>query len=448
MAPAVRTMYQRSRDAPGMISDLFNLLSILAFMFYGLSRPHIALAGVVWVDTVTPQTISTSFLLGKPLSMVMTLFFFMVIALNFNKISAPKQKLPLALLALFMVWITLSTLYAHHPLYAAFKYSVVIKILFLSAFIPFVINTRMKAECFLWVFQVSVGFYLHVAGFKALAGGGGYDVDIIQSTVENAGLTESSMLATMAALSVPIMVYLYRYSKLAANYRLVKFYLILTFVASVFCAIGTFARTGLVAYAFVVFAFFLISKKRIRLGFLAIVAVLMMLPLLPDGWTDRMSTIKSANQEVSALGRMVVWRWTLDYAADNPFLGGGFFSYLDNVGELQDYADEGESFARNERAKAYHNMYFEVLGEHGYVGLFIYLALVFTSIKRYWSLRNTPMDDEWFRYLSVMLLIALGTYFVGGMFIAIAYLPWLFYLLFLGVSLVNVVAPDYSRAKQ
>jgi len=436
-----------------MITDLFFSFAILVFFAYGLTRPHIALAGVIWTDTISPQLLSYSFLAGKPLSLLVTLFFFMTVVLNMSKVSAPKQKAPLVFLLLFMIWMSLSTLGAHHPYAAMFKYQLVIKILFLSAFIPFVIRTRLQLETFLWIFQVSVGFFLQVAGLKTIFGGGGYNVDVIQSANENSGITETSSLALMAALSIPLMVYLYRYSLLGLSNRWVRYYILLTAVCAVFTVLGTFARTGLIAGAFVGLMFFLVSQKRIRFVFLGAACLLLLLPLLPEGWTERMSTIKTANQEQSALGRIVVWRWTLDYAADNPFFGGGFFAYLDNVGQLQNYTGDTEVFEKNERAKAFHNIFFEVLGEHGYVGLLLYLGIVYTSLRRYWSLRNTYAGSyvdnyDWLPYLSLMLLIAIMTYFVGGMFVAIAYNPWLYYLLFMGVSLVNVVSNESRKIQR
>ena len=96
-----------------------------------------------------------------------------------------------------------------------------------------------------------------------------------------------------------------------------------------------------------------------------------------DGWLKRMETIdQGTTTEKSAVGRIVVWRWAFDYVADRPILGGGFYAYLANAGKLDQYGQEGEVVISQGGAKAYHNIYIEVLAETGYGGLLIFLGII------------------------------------------------------------------------
>ena len=57
-------------------------------------------------------------------------------------------------------------------------------------------------------------------------------------------------------------------------------------------------------------------------------------------------------------------------------MGGGFYAYLDNKEQLHRYTKGEEKFESNPSGKAFHSIIFEVLGEHGYVGLGIFLAML------------------------------------------------------------------------
>jgi len=76
-----------------MLTDLFNIFIIVFFVAFGLTRPHIALCSVIWVDLYKPQDMSYGLLAGKPLSFILTLFFFTSLVLNLKKVRFPQSKL-------------------------------------------------------------------------------------------------------------------------------------------------------------------------------------------------------------------------------------------------------------------------------------------------------------------------------------------------------------------
>ena len=96
-----------------MITDLFMLIIMMAFLTFGISRPHIALCSAVWVNIVQPQSTSFSFLQGLPLSLFFTIFFFVVFFFNVRKIQVPRIFTYHFLMIGFMIWITISTFNDH-----------------------------------------------------------------------------------------------------------------------------------------------------------------------------------------------------------------------------------------------------------------------------------------------------------------------------------------------
>ena len=83
-----------------------------------------------------------------------------------------------------------------------------------------------------------------------------------------------------------------------------------------------------------------------------------------------MQTINSYNSDSSFEGRVQAWRTSFNIAKER-ITGGGFSSVnLDWV--AQAYRSPGSLPA----GKAAHSIYFEVLGDHGYLGLLIFLLLL------------------------------------------------------------------------
>src|SRR3546814_13097084 len=104
-------------------------------------------------------------------------------------------------------------------------------------------------------------------------------------------------------------------------------------------------------------------------GLLAVASI----PLRPQSSTERMETIESYKADQSASTRVAVWQWTWDYAKENPF-GGGFDAYIQNHVRVvkaataydPDNPPEAEPSVYEEKSRAYHSSYFEMLGEQGY----------------------------------------------------------------------------------
>lgn len=424
-----------------MITDLLISVVFLLFLGAGLVNPFIAICGIVWVDVLKPQELSYSFLSGQPLSAVVTALCLASLILNFKKLSKPGAYGTVFFALLLVGWITATTFQASHQEVAWIKYEVAAKTIIIALLLPFVINTRQKFECVLWVLTVTVSLFIFNAGVKTMFGGGGYAFQVITGA-ENSGVTETSTLAAICVMMQPIYYFLYKYSKFSATSKWARMYLMSMPFIALIAIIGTFARTGLVSLAVLLAFIFFRSKNKSKFMLYIFLGAVLFVPLASEQWFSRMSTITNAGQEDSALGRILVWRWTLDYAAEKPIFGGGFYSYLDNENELSRYSQGTENVFYNNSAKAFHSFFFEVLGEHGYVGLAIYMMMIFTAFA---ALRKTLMehkDDEWAMMIAQAMMGAFIAFLVGGLFVGVAFEPWIFYLSFLSVSIRTVLVNE------
>ncbi|MCG7653279.1 putative O-glycosylation ligase, exosortase A system-associated [Alteromonas sp. Cnat2-8] len=413
-----------------MVTDIFMSLILLALMFYSFTRPHVAACLAVWINLVKPQNTSFAFLAGQPLSLITTALFFLVLIFNFNKLRIPKSKSYHFIMIGFMVWVTIASFLGEYQNVVWIKYDFVIKTLIFAYFIPFTLTKRAHVEMFLWICVASFGLFLFMAGIKTLLGGGGYGVSLIG--IGGFMYSEGSTLASLAVCLIPLFVALKSSSKIAQSWSAFRWLSLAYSALSLLTVVGTQARTGLVALA----AYIGLLLKKHKINFKVFLAICM-IPLLiytvaPKSWFYRMSSIEDATtSEKSAIGRIVVWRWTLDYVSHRPFFGGGFYSYNANAGILHHYQQGDEIEIKQRGGKAFHNIFFEVLGETGYGGLFLFLSILLHTILL--NRRTIKRLGGEVGVIGGALSHSLIIYCVGGLFIGVAFYPWIYYLY--GVSL-------------
>jgi probable O-glycosylation ligase (exosortase A-associated) len=144
--------------------------------------------------------------------------------------------------------------------------------------------------------------------------------------------------------------------------------------------------------------------------------------VMPQQWYDRMATIETYQQDDSALGRINAWRMAFNLAKDRP-LGAGFESF------------RREMFARYApdpgNVHDAHSIYFEVLGEQGFVGLALFLVLaVMTWFSASWIARHAKADGStaWMADLARMIQVSLVGYATAGAFLGLAYFDYYYTL--------------------
>ena len=147
-----------------MLSDLLWTLILCLFIFPGLRHLYIALCGYIFVEILRPQQFSFSFLAGKPISLIIALIFFFSIAINHKQLSSPKNKTSTFLLVLLMTWITVTSYYAEFPSLAWYKYDFAIKTIFISLFIPYILNTKVKIDTFIAILVCCISYFTMMVG--------------------------------------------------------------------------------------------------------------------------------------------------------------------------------------------------------------------------------------------------------------------------------------------
>ena len=424
--------------------DLVFVGFLLALFGAGFRRPFLFVLAYVYIDIVAPQRLTYLLLNTVPISLiavVLALGTWLMIDDKRDSRFAPRQALMLVLL--IYCWVT--TTQADFPVQAAAKWSWVWKALAFAIFLPLTLRTRLRIEALALFMVLSAASIIIVGGIKTLGSGGGYGTLNLMVT-NNTGLYESSIISCVAIAIIPLILFLMRHGTIfRPEWRVTMFALALC-SACLLLPIGTEARTGLVCVAVLGVLMLRHTKRRFLYFGLAGVLAVTAMPFLPNSFSSRMDTIKNYKADSSASTRIEVWKWTWNYAKEHP-LGGGFNAYLQNNIRYEAVkTQEAGAVATQEgtlvidKARAYHSAYFEMLGEQGFPGLFIWLAIQFLGLVRMEIVRRKYIkrdadDDQWIGALAEALQHGQLIYLVGALFVGIAYQPFIFMLIGMQIGL-------------
>lgn len=137
------------------------------------------------------------------------------------------------------------------------------------------------------------------------------------------------------------------------------------------------------------------------------------------------------------MGRINAWQMAFNLANDQLF-GGGFDVWTKSLFAI--YAPNPND------VHAAHSIYFQVLGEHGYVGLILFLSIWFLAFQTAGRIRKISRDrteTQWLYHLAGMCQVSLVGYAVGGAFLSLAYfdLPY-------NILVILVVSRQWLREKR
>jgi len=421
------------------VRDVFILAILLFFFCAACKRPFLMTLAYLYVDIVQPQQISYYLVNSVPVSLVFggaAVLFFLLFDdkrnLGFGRLQV--------LLVLWLGWITFTTFNGQLP-DAWIKWDPASKAIIFGIFLPFVLRTRQRIEAAVMFMLLCIGAITISGGIKTLVGGGGYgSLNLLVDS--NTGLYEGSTISAVAIALIPMILYAYSWNQIFPKQRLTLLLAAGLIFSAILIPVGTEARTGLICLGVLSFLLFLRAKRKMLIGAAAAVLAVAVVPVLPDSFTGRMSTIKSYDEDSSASTRVAVWNWTWEFVKEHPF-GGGFYAYKLNRIKMTLQNGDGTTRTVEDEARAFHSSYFEVLGEHGYPGLMLYLTILATALVQLRSLytRFRANDqDRWIAELARALGQTLLIYVVGSLFVGVAFQSMLYFLLAFVASLGNVAA--------
>lgn len=427
-------------------------LALVAFigllLALGLKRPFFWVLAYIYIDVVAPQKIGWGFIQALPVSLVAFAAAFAGWLFLDSK-QGSRFTLRQALIGLLLAWCGVTTLSAAFPIEAWTKWAWVWKALVFAMFLPLTLRTRLRIEAAALIMVLSVGTIVINGGIKTVLGGGGYGT-LATFVTDNSGIYEGSTLSTVAIAIIPLILWLARHGTIFPASRWTLLFGLAMVFAALLIPVGTQTRTGLLCIA----ALAALALRNVKYRFVylggAALAMLAALPFLPASYTERMSTISDHQSDESAATRVAVWQWTIDYVKEKPF-GGGFEAYLGNSFTYRKPKVTGDANNQSieytevtDKARAYHSAYFEMLGEQGWPGLFLWLWLQglglwqMERVRRILGRDNALRDPSW-HALATALQQGQAVCLVGALFVGIAYQPFVFMLIGLQIALATQV---------
>lgn len=425
--------------------DLF-LLALLPLMLYAMAqRPFIALGMWPWTALFFPN----GWVYGIADSIRYNLLFAGVTILTYMA-QKHKPKFHLSslgiLVLLFFFWTTLSTpLTIGRPEVAWEYWNRFMKVIALFLFILAIVEKKLHIDTLLWGVVLSVGFYGNLEALKFIITGGGHKIAGMSGHV----LGDRNELAIAFVMTLPICVYLLgEYGKRS---RILQVGLIGTTALLVFAVIGTQSRGGFIALLSLAGYLFLKSDRKFMLTVFAIILVAILSNFVTTEWSSRMDTINAADQDESFMSRVVAWKLSFIMAVQHPVFGGGFKA-LETHAVWNQLAQQFYSFpwfytgtaVPPPFARAAHSVYFQVLGDHGFVGLMIYVAALVTAwLKAGRAARKVRRANgpAWLSTLAAMIQLSIFAFALGGAALSFAYFDLIFTLFGLVVVLETRVIP-------
>jgi probable O-glycosylation ligase (exosortase A-associated) len=405
----------------------------MSFIGLGTAAPFVLTLGYVWVDTFSPQNVAYIILNQLPVAMIMGCAAFLAY-FGLDRRSPPPITLPNMLQVAMAIWMTMTMAWAVAGDFGWEKWNWAFKTMLFAAFVPLVIRSRVQIEAFAQTYVLSLAANFVPFGLKTLISGGGYGANLGLAQ-GNSGLAEGGFLSTVCLMAVPVALSLGRHSLLMPRLKVVQLAYFAIAILAIVTAIGTYERSALVGLTVLAFYMFMRSKRKFLFLFPAIIMAGAAYYATSARYEARISTISNYEQEGSAYTRILVWRWTLDFATTHP-LGGGFNAYV--IDHIEMPPDDTHPGGYTQFARAFHSIYFEMLGEQGWPGLAMFLTVAITSffsLRRLSRRARAYRELEWLVDMSDAVQSGIAVFLTAGAFVGIAFQPVFWYFVSMGICL-------------
>ncbi len=411
------------------LRDVLVTLLILSSIPYILARPWIGILAWSWLAFMNPHRLCWGFAYGLPFSMVigLTVLVSMVMSKEPKKMLWTRETITMAV---FLLWMLITTLNAHYPESAWSHFDKVSKIFLMTAVTVILMQDPKRLHLMVMIIAMSICFYGVKGGFFVIRSGGGEMVLGPRGSFM-ATHGEIGMGMTMA---VPLL----RYTQLHITnlsllpkelrrfmpqqiHRLIQIGFMLAMFLTGLAILGTQSRGAMLSGAMIAIFFIWKSRQKMVMLFLLAIAVPIMLSFMADSWFAHMDTISTEKSEMdrSASQRLNSWEMAATMAS-HELTGGGYNSFR---------GMEFAMYAPYPVVADAHNNFFEVLGEHGWPGLILYVLLgAMTWFKASKIARKSKRHRQlfWLSDLARMCQVSIVAYVASGTFIGQAYFD-LFY---------------------
>lgn len=425
--------------------DVTFLGLLLGMVPLSLFSPVCAVLILLWMDAVSPNEQLFGFMKAVPFSKLFSALAIISAVANHRSIRFFIDR-NVVLLGLFLMSATMSMLFGVIGPEGSWPiYDKLLKILILVTMAVAVMTSRLRLYAMVITFCMGYGFTIAAEGLATIGSLGGHKVG------GTGGIGDNNEVAMVALMLIPLLVYLLRNSaeRLA---QLIYSGMILLCLATV---VGSNSRGGFIGLVLLAGLFWLKSKHKILFVGIALALGAAFANIIPASYFDRIETIKSAEDDNSFMGRVVAWKISYLIALDSPLIGGGLHAVQAPGGPWRYYRERLAPLdfiptpPPSETPRAAHSIYFEVLGDLGFTGLFLYLLLAASclySARQIRLLCRGRPDLTWAADLAEMLMLAVFIYLCLGAALSKAYFTGYYIIIAIISCTLRVVRVELANA--
>jgi probable O-glycosylation ligase (exosortase A-associated) len=393
---------------------------LVAIIVFGLlplvfKRPYVGILMWVWISVMNPHTQGWGFATTFPFAALIGGVTLVSLVFTKHSKNLPFTSVTWFFIA-FVMWMNVTTMFALYPEESYEQWVKVIKIMLMTFVTLMLIKTRWHIHLLVGVIVFSLGYYGVKGGVFTVATGGEDKVWGPEGTF----IGGNNEIALALIMTIPLMHYL----QMTSSKMWVRHSLTIAMILCALAALGSYSRGALLAIAAMGGFLWLKSHHKFRIALFVFIMALPAIAFMPEQWGERMDTINTYEEDLSVKGRFNAWWMAYNLAKERPLLGGGFEVSMPELFWL--YAPDPEDL------HAAHSVYFQALGEHGFVGLGLYLLLALSTWRTgSWIIRNTGKQEEyrWAYNLATMIQVSLIGFAVGGAFLSLLYFDVPYYLM-------------------
>jgi probable O-glycosylation ligase (exosortase A-associated) len=432
--PAART-FDPAPEKPKLVRSLALFLTVLGLLPIVLFYPFGGVLLWTWISLMNPHRLTWGFFSELPYALIIALA-----TIVGWVISGERKKVPMDTFAiltiLFMAWFSFTTIFAlaqNDAPYDMWNRSIKTFAFILLTYM--LTTTRRRIEALIWVVVISLGYFGVKGGLFAVLTGGAYRV----WGPESSFIYDNNHLALALTMVLPLMYYL----STQVQSRLMKWGLLGGMLLTLGAIMFSYSRGALLACAAMLFVLFWRGRRKLMILTITVTIAGLMWSFAPKQWYERMESIGDYEEDASAQGRLTIWKAAFDIAVARPITGGGFRATY--------YQAVVDKYSPGVEARATHSIYFEVLGEQGFFGLFIFLSFAILAWwQGSWIQRATKKREDlrWANDLARTFQVALAAFMVGGAFLSLGYYDGYFTVLLIMAATKRHVATLLAMSGQ
>jgi putative inorganic carbon (HCO3(-)) transporter len=392
-------------------------------------------AGVLiweWFTLQNPHDEAYGIVHSLPINFVIAIVTLGTLAFSRERKLPPVTLISVLMLG-FVAWMTFNSFFAFDPSWSWPLWSRTWKTFAFGLVVAATATSRERLYSAAWVAVISLFYYGAKGGLFTILTGGNFHVFGPPGTI----IGDNNQLAVALLMALPLADFL----RSEARNKWIARGLVAGMGLTVIAIVGTYSRGAVVGL--VILAAFMLTRTRKKLVYICLASIVFVfiLSFMPSSFFTRMHSISNASDDASFTGRLMAWQVAIRYATDHFPFGAGF--YGPQLGAIF------HAYFPGEMIHAAHSIYFQVLGEHGYIGFALYILLILAAfLLNLQIIRRARRQPEfgWARNLAVALQASLLVFCVSGALLSMAYYDLFVIEIAMLIPLAEIVRPQRKRS--